>query len=75
MVLNLTSVTDSYDALGEFHDLFMDEAWIRLQPRLADAFGSLGPSDTVLDIGAGTGVGVRALAQVTRAQIVAIERR
>lgn len=64
---------NAYDALGEFHDLFMDSPWARLQPFLARTFGSLTAEDVVLDIGAGTGVGVRALAQITDAQIIAVE--
>lgn len=64
---------NTYDTLGEFHDLFMDSPWARLQPFLARMFGSLTTEDIVLDIGAGTGVGVRALARVTGARIIAVE--
>ncbi|MGC3953650.1 MAG: class I SAM-dependent methyltransferase [Propionicimonas sp.] len=62
-----------YDGLGEFHDLFMDPAIQRLQPVLRDAFGRLGPDDVVVDLGAGTGLGTRALAGQTRARIIAVE--
>jgi SAM-dependent methyltransferase len=67
------SPTDTYAAVGEFHDLFMDEAWDRLVPALARAFGALDAGATVLDLGAGSGVGTRRLAEVTRARIVAVE--
>lgn len=62
-----------YDRLGEFHDLFVEEARRRLRPALAAAFGGLPPDAVVLDLGAGTGLGVRQLAQATRARIVAVE--
>jgi SAM-dependent methyltransferase len=63
----------SYDEIAEFHDLFMEPVWERLRPVLEEAFGALTERDTVLDIGAGTGVGTRALAQVTDARIIAVE--
>ncbi|HNR00857.1 MAG TPA: class I SAM-dependent methyltransferase, partial [Trueperaceae bacterium] len=62
-----------YDRLGEFHDLFVDEARLRLRPAFESAFGRLEPSAVVLDLGAGTGLGVRHLARATRARIVAVE--
>lgn len=65
--------TDAYQDLGEFHDLFMSAPWDRLRPSLRAAFGALDPGATVLDLGAGTGMGTRTLAAVTRARIVAIE--
>ncbi|WP_129783358.1 SAM-dependent methyltransferase [Promicromonospora panici] len=68
-----TSPDDSYQDLGEFHDLFMTAPWDRLRPALRTAFGSLDPGATILDLGAGTGLGTRTLAAVTRARIVAIE--
>jgi SAM-dependent methyltransferase len=64
---------NEYDAMGEFHDLFMDEPWQRLRPVLATTFGGLGPTARVLDLGAGTGVGTRLLARVTAARITAVE--
>lgn len=69
----MTVAEDAYDALGEFHDLFMDSSWARLQPFLERILGSLTADDIVLDIGAGTDVGVRALARVTDARIIAVE--
>lgn len=67
------SDSDTYAAVGEFHDLFMDDAWDRLVPALARAFGALDAGGTVLDVGAGSGVGTRRLAAATRATIVAVE--
>lgn len=66
-------VTDPYEAMAEFHDLFMAGPWARLQPHLAGAFGGLTSDDVVVDVGAGSGVGTRALARSTSAQVVAIE--
>ncbi|MBX3140629.1 MAG: class I SAM-dependent methyltransferase [Trueperaceae bacterium] len=65
--------TAGYDRLGEFHDLFVAAARRRLRPALAAAFGGLRPDAVVLDLGAGTGLGVRQLAQATRARVVAVE--
>jgi SAM-dependent methyltransferase len=64
---------DPYERLAEFHDLFMDDAWERLSPVLGAAFGALGSSSLVVDLGAGTGVGTRALARATSARILAVE--
>lgn len=65
--------TAGYDRLGEFHDLFVAAARRRLRPALAAAFGGLRPDAVVLDLGAGTGLGVRQLALATRARVVAVE--
>lgn len=62
-----------YDALGEFHDLFMDDPARRLRPAYEAAFAGLDPETVILDIGAGTGLGTRVLADATRAQIIAVE--
>lgn len=59
--------------MAEFHDLFMGPARERLRHVLEGTFGLLTDRDTVRDIGAGTGVGTRALAQVTDARIIAVE--
>jgi hypothetical protein len=64
---------DPYERLAEFHDLFMEAAWERIGPVLATAFGALGASSVMVDLGAGTGVGTRALARSTSARIVAVE--
>ncbi|MFH8252839.1 class I SAM-dependent methyltransferase [Microbacterium sp. B2969] len=64
---------DAYEGLGEFHDLFMTDVWGGLRPALASAFANLTPDATVLDVGAGTGIGTRLLARSTAAQVVAIE--
>lgn len=64
---------DAYEGMGEFHDLFMTDAWGGLRPALASAFADLDADATVLDVGAGTGIGTRLLARSTAAQVVAIE--
>lgn len=64
---------DPYEAMGEFHDLFMLEVWERLAPSLASAFGALDADAVVIDVGAGTGVGTRTLARVTAAKVIAVE--
>lgn len=66
-------MSDPYEALGEFHDLFMEESWARLRPVLVDAFSGLGSSELVVDLGAGTGIGTRLLAGCTAARITAVE--
>lgn len=66
-------MSDPYEELGEFHDLFMEGAWARLRPALVQVFSGLTSADLIVDLGAGTGVGTRILAGCTPAQIVAIE--
>lgn len=65
--------TQDYDELAEFHDLFMVDPWRRLAHPLVEAFGGLGADDLVVDVGAGTGVGTRALSRASPAQVLAIE--
>ncbi len=62
-----------YERLGEFHDLFMVEPWERLRPAIAQAFGQYGADRRIVDVGAGTGLGVRVLAAETEARITALE--
>lgn len=64
---------EDHEGMGEFHDLFMDDAWETLRPVLARAFASLVPGATVLDLAAGSGVGTRVLAACTAARIIAVE--
>ncbi len=63
----------AYGAMAEFHDLFMVEPWARLAPRLGELFGALPRDATIVDLGAGSGMGTRALGRATRAEIVALE--
>jgi len=63
----------TYDTIGEFHDLFMVQRWQQLAPALGATFGHLTEAHRVLDLGAGTGLGTRTLANVTAARITAIE--
>ncbi|MFT3862282.1 class I SAM-dependent methyltransferase [Micropruina sp.] len=66
-------MTDHYAELGELHDLFMPDVWDPLVGTLATTFGNLGPDATILDLGAGSGVGTLRLGHATRAQILAVE--
>ncbi|SOE02227.1 class I SAM-dependent methyltransferase [Blastococcus haudaquaticus] len=66
-------MSEHYEQMGEFHDLFMDDAWERLRPTLTEAFAQLDADATVLDLGAGSGVGTRVLAACTPARIIAVE--
>jgi hypothetical protein len=68
-----TAATSDYEGLGEFHDLFMVERWRALRPVFEATFGDLGPEATLLDLGAGTGLGTRTPRACTRARIVAVE--
>ncbi|WP_162320579.1 class I SAM-dependent methyltransferase [Nesterenkonia haasae] len=72
--MNGDTYTDEYERIGEFHDLFVPpRALARLGPPLKALFGDLPGTATVLDIGAGTGLSCRTIAEYTSAQIVAIE--
>ncbi len=62
-----------YGAQAEFHDLFMEGAWASLEPYVREEFGALDETSLVLDVGAGTGLGVRELGRATQAEIVALE--
>lgn len=63
----------TYEPMGEFHDLFMDEPWSRLGSAVEQAFADLGPDDVVVDLGAGTGLGTMELLDRTRARVWSIE--
>lgn len=63
----------SYQGAAEFHDLFMVEPWERLRVHVRTAFAQLGPAATILDLGAGTGMGTRVIAAESSASISAIE--
>lgn len=73
MILNNEVAGGGYGAMGEFHDLFMGDAWARLAPYVQVEFGALDPTAVVLDLGAGSGLGTRELGSATRAEIVALE--
>ena len=63
----------TYETMAEFHDLFMEAAWERLAPLVADTFGGLGPDDVVLDLGAGTGLGAASVVEHTAARVWCLE--
>ena len=67
------SASDPYWGMGEFHDLFMDGAWEQVRPVLVEAFGGLERDAVVVDLGAGSGIGTRLLAQSTAARVIAVE--
>lgn len=66
-------MNDYDNDMGEFHDLFMVERWRQLHAPLSQVFGGLSAEHRLLDLGAGTGLGTRALARVTAARITAVE--
>ncbi len=63
----------SYDITAEFHEVFMPPAWDRLRDPLSAIFGDIGPDGVIVDIGAGSGLGSVLLAEVSEAEIVALE--
>lgn len=63
----------SYEAMAEFHDLFMAAVWERLAPVVTEAFAGLGPDDVVVDLGAGTGLGSLTVVERTAARVWALE--
>lgn len=62
-----------YEAMGEWHDLFMAPVWERLNPVLVQTFGDLAPGSVVADLGAGTGLGTLALTRASQADVWAVE--
>lgn len=65
---------DEYEQIGELHDLFLgEETWNPVRPVVQELFGTLGERALVLDVGAGTGLGVRVLASVFPGRIAAVE--
>lgn len=63
----------AYDRTAEFHELFIAPRWHGYRSLLADHWGALCSQAVIVDVGAGTGVGLLALAAVTAAQLIAIE--
>ncbi len=62
-----------YRTFAEFHEVQKATDWKPLVPALHDAFGTLSRDATVVDVGAGSGLGVVALADATPAEIIALE--
>jgi cyclopropane fatty-acyl-phospholipid synthase-like methyltransferase len=63
----------AYEQLAEFHDLFTVDPWERLRPHVRSAFAHLDADAVVVEVGAGTGIGTRTIAEETRARITALE--
>ncbi|GAB3193286.1 class I SAM-dependent methyltransferase [Nesterenkonia suensis] len=65
---------DEYELIGELHDLFLgEETWSPVRPVLQELFGDLDDGAVVMDIGAGTGLGISILAEVHPGRITAVE--
>lgn len=62
-----------YGRMAEFHDLFMNPAWELLRPSVARFLGPLPPGGTIVEVGAGTGIGTRVIASESPARIMAME--
>ena len=62
-----------YDALAEYHEVHMTAAWDRLREVMRDTFGDIGPDGVIVDVGAGSGLGSAIAAEVTDAEIIALE--
>ncbi|MDJ0498338.1 MAG: class I SAM-dependent methyltransferase, partial [Acidimicrobiia bacterium] len=63
----------SYDETAEFHEVHMHPAWDRLHDVMRDTFGDIGPDAVIVDVGAGSGMGSAVLADITDAEIIALE--
>ena len=63
----------SYDTMAEFHEVYMPPSWDRLRNLVSDTFGDIGPEGVIADIGAGSGLGSVLLANVSDAEIIALE--
>jgi SAM-dependent methyltransferase len=62
-----------YDATAELHEVHMPAAWDRLRDVVTTTLGEIEPDGVVADIGAGSGLGSAMLADVTDAEIIALE--
>ncbi len=63
----------TYDQIAEFNELYMPTAWDPLRDLVSDTFGDIGPDGVIIDIGAGSGLGSVLLAEVSNAEIIALE--
>ncbi|MEL6891770.1 MAG: GNAT family N-acetyltransferase [Actinomycetota bacterium] len=60
---------DHYASSGEFHEIHMGGAWRDLADVIADTFGRWSQDRLIVDVGAGSGAGVVALADHTECHI------
>ena len=63
----------TYDEMAEFHEIFMHTAWDRLRDVMRETFADLGSGSVIVDIGAGSGMGSAMLADITDAELIALE--
>lgn len=62
-----------YQQSAQWHELFMPAVWAVLKPALAQELCSVTRSGLVVDLGAGSGVGLSVLAEITDAELIAVE--
>lgn len=66
--------TDPYRLAAEHFDLLITDAWRTLRPALATVLADADPAAPILDLGAGTGIGTKVIAELApRNEIVAVE--
>jgi SAM-dependent methyltransferase len=66
--------TDPYRLAAEHFDLLITDAWRILRPALTTALKGADPAGPILDLGAGTGIGTKVIAELApRNEIVAVE--
>lgn len=70
---NIENSWSAYDQMAEFHEVLMEPVWDRLDPVVHTAFGHLGPDAAVVDVGAGSGMGLLRTARVFPGRLVAVE--
>ncbi len=63
----------TYDQVAEFNELYVPPSWEPLRDLVSDTFGDIGPDGVIVDIGAGSGLGSVLLAEVSDAEIIALE--
>ncbi len=63
----------TYDQIAEFNELYMPTAWDPVRDLVGETFGDIGPDGVIVDIGAGSGLGSVLLAEVSNAEIIALE--
>ena len=67
------SMESSYDTRAEYHEVHMPTVWDRLRAVVSDTFGDIGLEGVIVDVGAGSGLGSAMIAEITDAEIIALE--